>query len=93
MDGRTLSGEPRSPGVYKLSEKRFSGPEGLFALGWQHYVESPSDPAAPLGARTLISRTGQDRGFTTPEDQPVDTGDFIIFRLVAIQLEPARDFA
>ncbi len=77
VDGPTLSGYIRSPGVYELKEQAIVG--GV--VGWQYYV---------IRAGEVVSKTPASRGFDSYAGFKVKDGDMVLWRLVAIGTEPGR---
>lgn len=77
VDGATLSGYNRTPGIYELKEQKIVG--GV--IGWQYYV---------VRAGSVVSATPASRGFQSYASFPVMDGDLVIWRLVAIGTEPSK---
>ncbi len=83
----SLSGKPRPAGLYSISENL----TGSQVSAWQYYIERPL-PADP-NYRTLVSKTRISGGFTVPgNSQPLLPGDEVIFRCVAIVIQPNSPF-
>jgi hypothetical protein len=83
----SLSGKPRAAGFYSISENL----NGNQVSAWQYYIERPL-PADP-NYRTLVSKTRISGGFTVPgKSQPLLPGDEVIFRCVAIVIQPNLPF-
>jgi hypothetical protein len=78
--GKTLKGEHRSPGIYRLSETLLSTPQ--VELGWQYYVMS-----ARGKNKSKTKSSGGFKNFNDPNpDYNIQNGDTIIWRLVAIAM-------
>jgi hypothetical protein len=77
VDGATLSGYKRAPGIYELKEQSIVG--GV--VGWQYYV---------VRGGVVVSATPASRGFQSYASFPVSNGDLVIWRLVAIGTEPSK---
>lgn len=83
-DGPTLIGEIRPPGLYKLAEFAIPGAtRGVVA--WQYYVQGADG--------VLKSATPRNRSITrfdnAPPDYTIENNDTILWRMVAILLEPS----
>jgi hypothetical protein len=83
----TLSGAPRPPGLYSITENLRLSPAGI-VTAWQYYIERPhpTDPSY----RTLVSKTPIGGGFKLlNQSEPLQANDEVIFRCVALDLKPA----
>lgn len=79
-DGATLNNIRLPAGPYSLAEQAIPG--GF--LGWQHYLIRDESGGDPRHGGRVVSKTPPTRGFNSSADQPVETGDLVIWRLVAI---------
>jgi hypothetical protein len=80
VDGHTLGGKSRPPGIYELSEQVIEN--GL--LAWQYYV---------MRGGKLISKTPPERGFNPYEEFILNDKDEVTWRLVSIATQPlARSY-
>lgn len=82
-DGPTLVGVLRDPGLYKLEEFAIPGANGVVA--WQYYVVAPD---GDVKSTTPVSR-GINRFDDPKAGYTIQTGDTIIWRMVAILLGPS----
>ncbi len=83
----TLSSVQRPPGRYSITENLRLSPAGI-VTAWQYYIERPL-PADP-SYRKLISKTPIGGGFKLlNQSEPLQANDEVIFRCVALDLNPA----
>jgi hypothetical protein len=75
VDGETLGGNSRPPGIYELSEQLINN--GL--LAWQYYVRR--------GGK-LVSKTPPERGFNNYQGFVLKDKDEVTWRLVSIATKP-----
>ena len=75
VDGNTLGGRSRAPGIYELSEQLIEN--GL--LAWQYYVKRGD---------VLASETPSSRGFQSYQTFPLKNEDEVTWRLVSIATKP-----